>query len=189
VTAELFATRRLTAVPAAGCDLDALLEVYTSNPETLATTEGSAGEPGRYDRGMLERDLWMAELEPGRTAAALVLVESGRPVGAMDWLDVHPERGIPWLGMLMVHAAHQRRGLGREAAAGLAGHGREQGWERMGAGCLTGDARAEGFLAACGFAPAGRIDHRFAAGERSVSLWLLELQAVGGGPEGVQVGG
>ena len=189
MTAELFATGRLTAVPAADCDLDALLEVYTSNPGTLAVTEGSAGEPGHYDRGMLERDLWMAELEPGRTAAALLLAGSDRPVGAMDWLDAHPEREIPWLGMLMVHATYQRRGLGRDAMAGLAGHGRGQGWERLGAGCLTGDARAEGFLAACGFAPTGRVDHRFAAGERSVSLWLLELQAVGGGAEGVQVGG
>jgi hypothetical protein len=33
-----------------------VLDVYLSNPAYLELTEGSGGEPGRYDRGMLERD-------------------------------------------------------------------------------------------------------------------------------------
>lgn len=185
----LYATRRLQVVPAAEADLDALLGVYLSNPGTLAVTEGSGGEPGHYDRGMLERDLWMAELEPGRIAGALLLNQTGETVGAIDWVERHPQRDIPWLGLLMLHAGHQRCGLAREAVRGLVEHGRAAGWTALGAGCLADDARAAGFLAACGFGQTGRVDHRFAAGERSVSLWQAELEALGRGPEAGQVAG
>ena len=108
MTQSVYETSRLRVVEAASVDLEALLEVYLSNPRTLAITEGSAGEPGRYDRGMLERDLWIAGMEPERTAAALMLSSSDEPVGAIDWVERHPERDIPWLGMLMLHADHQR---------------------------------------------------------------------------------
>jgi GNAT superfamily N-acetyltransferase len=162
-------------VEAASVDLEALLEVYLSNPRTLAVTEGSGGEPGRYDRGMLERDLWIAGVEPERTAAALVLSSSGEPVGAMDWVERHLERDIPWLGMLMLHADHQRQGLGREALEGLAAQGRSRGWPALGAGCLADDARARAFLTACGLVQTGETSHGFAAGTRPVALWWLEL--------------
>jgi RimJ/RimL family protein N-acetyltransferase len=175
VTQPVYETPRLQVVEAASVDLESLLEVYLSNPRTLAVTEGSAGEPGRYDRGMLERDLWIAGMEPERTAAALMLSSSDEPVGAMDWVERHPERDIPWLGMLMLHADHQRQGLGREALEGLAVHGRSRGWRAMGAGCLSDDSRAGAFLTACGFVRSGETSHQFAAGTRSVALWWLGL--------------
>jgi RimJ/RimL family protein N-acetyltransferase len=176
VTQPVYDTSRLRVVDAASVDLEALLEVYLSNPRTLAVTEGSAGEPGRYDRGMLERDLWIAGMEPERTSAALVLASSGEPVGAMDWVERHPERDIPWLGMLMLHADHQRQGLGREALEGLAVHGRSRGWKALGAGCLSDDGRARAFLTACGLAQTGETSHGFAAGTRPVALWRLGLE-------------
>ena len=171
----VFATERLDAVPAADADLDRLLDVYRSNPDTLAVTEGSAGEPGRFDRGMLERDLWMAELEPGRTAAALVARAGAGVVGAIDWIERHPARGLPWVGALLIAAAHQRQGLGREALEGLAAHGRRLGWRSLGAGALADDPRAVAFLAACGFAESERVVHRVAAGDRSVVVMRREL--------------
>jgi RimJ/RimL family protein N-acetyltransferase len=163
VSGPVFATARLEAVPAAEADLDALLEVFRSNPDTLAITEGSAGEPGRFDRGMLERDLWMAELEAGRTAAALIARDGGAVVGSIDWVERHPRRGVPWVGALLILAGRQRQGLGREALDGLAEHGRQQGWRALGAGALADDPRAVAFLEACGFAPQERVVHRFAA--------------------------
>ncbi|MGN6379366.1 MAG: GNAT family N-acetyltransferase [Gaiellales bacterium] len=183
----VFQTARMRAVPAAEADLDGLLAVYLSNPGTLALTEGSAGEPGHYDRGMLERDLWMAELDPQRTAAALELAETGEPVGAMDWIERHPERDIPWLGMLMVHANHHRHGLGWEAVDGLAELGRRRGWTTLGAGSLADDDRAAGFLHACGFEHTGDTPGRLAAGPRTIRLWRRELELLGGVPEHGQV--
>ena len=175
MTQPVYETPRLRVVEAASVDIEALLEVYLSNPRTLAVTEGSAGEPGRYDRGMLERDLWIAGMEPERTAAALMLSSSDEPVGAIDWVERHPERDIPWLGMLMLHADHQRQGLGREALDGLAAHGRARGWKSLGAGCLSDDSRAAAFLTACGLMRTGETAHQFAAGTRRVALWWLEL--------------
>ena len=171
----LFETPRLRAVAAADSDLDRLLEVYLSRPDVLELTEGSAGAAGHYDRGMLERDLALADLDPTRTAAALV--RDGRVVGAMDWLDSHPLRGIPWIGMLMIGAAHERQGLGREALAGLVRRGAGEGWTAVGMGAV--DERCSGFLAALGFTPTGAVNHRFAGGEREVRLFELQLEASG----------
>jgi hypothetical protein len=67
-----FETPRLAVRAIRPDDLDALLDVYRSNPEYLALTEGSGGEPGRYDREMLERDVAVAAMTPGRRMAAVV---------------------------------------------------------------------------------------------------------------------
>ena len=52
-------------------DLVDLLSVRLSNPERLLRTEGSAGEPGRYDLGMLERDAMIASMDPARCLATV----------------------------------------------------------------------------------------------------------------------
>ena len=87
LAAAMYATERLDVRGVEERDVDGLLGVYRSNPEVLALTEGSAGEPGRYDRGMLERDLWMSELDEARHTAGLFLRDGGACVGVIDWLE------------------------------------------------------------------------------------------------------
>jgi RimJ/RimL family protein N-acetyltransferase len=166
----------LRAEPAAESDLDALLGVYLSHPEVLELTEGSAGAAGHFDRGMLERDLAMADLDPEETAAALLAGDG--PVGVLIWRERHPQRGIPWIGLCMIDAAVQRRGYGREALAGLLAHKAGQGWTEVGMGAV--DDRCAGFLQACGFGETGTTLHRFAGGEREVRLFVRQLKAAGG---------
>jgi RimJ/RimL family protein N-acetyltransferase len=175
LTASLFETARLRAEPAAESDLDALLGVYLSHPEVLELTEGSAGAAGHFDRGMLERDLAMADLDPEETAAALLAGD--RPVGILIWRERHPQRGIPWIGLCMIDAAVQRQGYGREAMAGLLAHKVNEGWTE--AGIAAVDDRCAGFLQACGFGETGTTRHRFAGGEREVRLFVRQLEAVG----------
>jgi RimJ/RimL family protein N-acetyltransferase len=156
-------------------DLDGLLGVYLSSPEVLAVTEGSAGEPGRYDRGMLERDVWMSQLDPLRHTHGLFLRGTGACVGVIDWIDEHPDDRCPWIGLVMVHAAHRRRGYAREAVSALAGHGRTAGWGRLRAAAIEGDAAATGLLRAAGMHEVDRRTGRFAAGERSLVVMELAL--------------
>jgi len=59
-----FETERLVIRDLREDDLEAVLPVYTSNPGYLALTEGSGGEPGRYDLDMLELDFVVAQMTP-----------------------------------------------------------------------------------------------------------------------------
>jgi RimJ/RimL family protein N-acetyltransferase len=180
----VFETARLTAAEVAGSDIPELLDVHLSNPAYLELTEGSGGVAGAYDRGMLERDLAMAALTPGRHTAVLRLREGGTCVGVVDWMDENPNDGLPWIGLVMIHAAHQRRGLGAEAIAGLAAHGRAAGWTRLREGVIDGNAAGMALALAAGMREIERKQHRVAAGERDLAVMELDLRAPPGRPPG-----
>jgi RimJ/RimL family protein N-acetyltransferase len=171
----MYETERLDVRGVEEADIDGLLAVYLSNPQVTAVTEGSGGEPGHYDRDMLERDLWMSELDEARHTVGLFLREGGTCVGVIDWLDRNPDDGSPWIGLVMVHGDHQRRGYGREAVLGLLELGRTQGWTRVRAAAIADDAATRGLYEAVGMHEIDRRGHAFAAGERSVAVLELEL--------------
>jgi RimJ/RimL family protein N-acetyltransferase len=170
----MYVTERLEVRGVEEPDIEGLLKVYLSNPRVIAVTEGSAGEPGRYDRGMLERDLWMSELDDFRHTAGLFLRDGGTCVGVIDWVDTDPA-GSPSIGLVMVHADHQRQGYGREAVLGLIGVGRKSGWARLRASGLAGDPATRGLFEAAGMREIDSRTATFAAGERSVVVYELEL--------------
>jgi RimJ/RimL family protein N-acetyltransferase len=170
----MYVTERLELRAVEEADIAGLLDVYLSNPQVIAVTEGSAGAPGHYDRGMLERDLWMSELDQNRHTAGLFLRDSGACVGVIDWVE-RDAGGIPSIGLVLVHAEHQRRGYGREAVQGLIVAGRESGWTRVRASALAGDPATTGLYEAVGMRATDRRTVAFAAGERSVVVFELEL--------------
>jgi hypothetical protein len=99
-----FETERLLVGDLEEGDLAAALEVFLSNPSYLELTDGSAGEPGRYDLGMLRRDFVLARISPGRHLAGIWTREPRELVGVLDWLEQHESDGLPWMGLLMVRA-------------------------------------------------------------------------------------
>jgi RimJ/RimL family protein N-acetyltransferase len=154
---ERLETARLVLEPAGDDDLPGLLDVYLSNPEYLAMTEGSGGEPGHYDLGMLERDVAIARMTPGRRLLALRLRATGRIVGLLDWVDESSSDGFPWLGLVLVHADSKRVGLATEAVEALLGELAAVGLAAMRAGVLPGNDAGAGFTRALGFA---RVEER-----------------------------
>ena len=170
----MYVTERLDVRAVEEADIAGLLDVYLSNPQVIAVTEGSAGEAGHYDRGMLERDLWMSELDENRHTAGLFLRDGGACVGVIDWVDQDAD-GIPSIGLVLVHALPQRRGYAREAVRGLIAAGRELGWTRVRASSLAGDPATRGLFEAVGMRERERRTAAFAAGERSVVVLELEL--------------
>jgi hypothetical protein len=71
--------------------MDGLLSVASSNPDPADDRETSGGEPGRFDRDMLERDLTVAWIDPARHP--LVLRTEEEPTRLTGWaevLDEHP---------------------------------------------------------------------------------------------------
>jgi len=168
-------TPRLTATQVTEDDVGELLDVYRSNPAYLDLTEGSGGVAGAYDRGMLERDLAMSEMTPGRHTCTLRLRDGGTCVGLLDWIDENPNDGTPWLGLIMIHADHQRRGLAAEVIAGLADHGRAAGWPRLREGVIEGNAAGMALALALGMREVERTPYKIAAGECELAVMELAL--------------
>jgi RimJ/RimL family protein N-acetyltransferase len=148
-------TERMILRPATEQDLDALLEVRLSNPERLARTDSSAGEPGRYDRGMLERDFAVAGFDPDRRLMSVWDRRDGTVIGLVDFLVKNPEDGVPWIGAIEIHATRQRRGYGREVAAAV-GAGLSAYGERVRAMVESSDSASLSFAHRCGFAEVER---------------------------------
>jgi len=171
----VFETPRLTAAEVTEDDVSELLAVHLSNQAYLDLTEGSGGTPGAYDRGMLERDLAMSDMTPGRHTAVLRLRDGGACVGVLDWMDENQSDGLPWIGLVMVHGDHQRSGLAAESIRGLAEHGRAAGWTRLREGVIEGNEAGMAPALAVGMREVERRPHRIAAGDCELSVMELAL--------------
>lgn len=157
--------------------LDGVVAVALSNPAFLASHEGSADGPGRYDRSMLERDLAVAALDRDRHSYAVVLAAGGQVVGWADVLDRHPRDGVPWIGLLEIHGDHHRRGYGREAANALAEQQRARGETRLRVGIDEGNDPASGFWSSLGYREVDVRERSSPSGRLSVSVRELDLDA------------
>jgi RimJ/RimL family protein N-acetyltransferase len=173
---EQFETERLLVRQLEADDLEALLPIYTSNPEYLSMTEGSAGEAGRYDLGMLERDFAIAGLVPGRRFAGVFLKPELEPVGVVDWLLENPSDGKPWIGLVLMRADRQRQGLGRETLAGLDRHLRQQGLSEVRAAVIERNAAGRALTESAGFELVETKVQRLAAGEETLLVFEHRLE-------------
>lgn len=136
-TEDAFETERLLVRDLVEDDLEAVFEVYASNPGYLELTSGAGGEPGLYDLEMLKRDFVVARMTPGRRMAGIFLKDSGEPVGVLDWMEEHPSDGKPWIGLLIVHADRQRLGIAAEVFEGLADRLRARRVDRVRAAVIA----------------------------------------------------
>jgi RimJ/RimL family protein N-acetyltransferase len=176
VTAEpaegTFETVRLRVRGAEADDLEDLLAAYTSNPAYLALTEGSHGEPGRYDRGMLERDFTLAQMTPGRHMLSVVAKDGSGVIGVLDWMERNPSDSYPWIGLVMVHGERQREGLAAEAVEGLLDHLRGRGMRAVRAGVIERNPAGRALMERLGFARVSETTMRMAAAEEAI--WVFE---------------
>ncbi|MEU1369478.1 GNAT family N-acetyltransferase [Streptomyces sp. NPDC005803] len=84
--------------------------LYATNPEYWR----AAGEhdPENIEAARVEADLRAeAAIEGGEVL--LARDRQGRLVGLLCLLDRHPTDGHPWIGLLLVHGDHHRKGIGR----------------------------------------------------------------------------
>ena len=135
-------------------------------------TEGSAGEPGRYDLEMLRRDLALAALTPGRHVVGLFDREDGEAFGVLDWLEENPSDGMPWVGLVMIRRDRQREGLASEALAALAESLRGRGAPAVRAGMIQRNAAACALARKLGLEPVSETTVRMASEERVVVVEL-----------------
>jgi RimJ/RimL family protein N-acetyltransferase len=161
-----FETERLTIRELVDDDLEQILDVYVSNPEYLELTEGSGGEPGLYDLGMLQRDFATARMSPGRVLAGLFLKPTDEAVGVLDWMDENPSDDLPWIGLLMVRADRQREGLASEAFEGLAELLRARAAQTVRAAVVERNEAGRALARKLGFEPVETRTRQMASAER-----------------------
>ena len=156
-------------------DSAALLEVFNSNPQWIAATNDFAGQTscGRSD---VEMFLWQATMrENGACLEARVAGQEG-PVGVVAWITPHPRDRCPWIGCILLHAArgyvgmelevnqkhagclvlhadHQRQGLGSEVLGAVEQLLAAAGWERVRASPPLAQPSAQAFLESLGYTP------------------------------------
>jgi hypothetical protein len=153
-TTPCIATRDLVLTDIEPSDVQAVLAIRHSNPDRLSRTEGNAGDSGVYDLDMLERDLAVALADPTRHTLVARLRSDDRVVALVDTMDAHPPDGLPWLGVVEVHASEQRRGIGRQCTEAIGHRARtELAARSIRAAADADDTRAEMFFASTQFVP------------------------------------
>jgi RimJ/RimL family protein N-acetyltransferase len=169
-------TARLVVREADEDDVEGLLAVALSNPGFTGHHEGSDGGPGRFDRGMLERDLAVAWMDPARHPLVIRTKPGpGRVIGWADVLDEHPRDHVPWIGLLEVHRHEQRKGFGREVVDALAGWVRERGAPALRLGVDEGNDAAWRFWQRMGFQQVEQRERVGPTGPMAVSVQELRL--------------
>lgn len=174
--ADEFETDRLVVRGLQADDLEALLAVYMSNPDYLQFTEGSGGEPGRYDIEMLERDVAVAQMTPGRQMAGILLKQTGELIGVLDWMEKNPSDGNPWIGLVMIRADWQRRGLAAEAFGGLAERLRSHGMSTLRAAVIQRNQAGRALADRLGFHMVSTTVKRMASGEEEIIVLDRRLE-------------
>lgn len=149
----LLETDRLIVGELEAEQLEGLLPVFQSRPEYLQMVEGTSGVPGLYDLSKLRRDWWLAQQMPGRRMCGIYVKPSQAAVGVLDFIEESNSDGHPWVGLLMIHAAHGRQGYAREALDALLDHGRSLGWTAIRVGVLERNEAGLSFARAMRFRP------------------------------------
>jgi RimJ/RimL family protein N-acetyltransferase len=92
-----------------------VLAVFESNPQYLEWTGG-------YDMEALRADWESSRTERGRNFMTIADGATREIVGLIEYLEVNPNDGHPWIGLIMTGAERQRKGLAAEAMDAVCRH-------------------------------------------------------------------
>jgi RimJ/RimL family protein N-acetyltransferase len=144
--------------------------VFSSNPRYLEWTEG-----GEYDLEMLRADWETAQGSEGRNMLALRDRETGELAGVIEYLDVNPNDGHPWIGLIMVGAERQREGLAAEAMLAVCDHVHLNWASPMRLGVIDENQAALALAISLGFQQYGEAVQDLGGGERRLVLLQRRL--------------
>jgi RimJ/RimL family protein N-acetyltransferase len=168
-----FETARLYIKRLIPSDLDALLEVWLSNPQYLQLTEGSRGQSGHYDLGMLQRDFAIAQVTPGRVFGGIWRKDNAELIGALDWLIQNPNDDHPWLGLIIIQADQQRQRFAHEVVADLVSHLAAKRRYSARAAIIDGNEAGAATMRALGFVPIATRSLKTATGDSRTTIFEL----------------
>lgn len=117
---------------------------------------------------------------PGHPAESMlklgILDRDDRMLGVIDVVRDYPEPATWYVGLLLIHPDHRRRGLGRAAMAGLEGFARDAGISRLMLSVVGANADASRFWTSLGFRETRRIASRIGAKDHALIEFERRLQ-------------
>jgi RimJ/RimL family protein N-acetyltransferase len=119
---------------------------------------------------LVVRDLRERALDDFLDTAGVSLNPSGEPVGVLDWIEENPSDGKPWVGLVMIRADRQRRGLASEALDGLADRLRASGARSVRAGVLARNPAGRALLQRLGVESVSTTTVRMTSEEEVIVL-------------------
>jgi RimJ/RimL family protein N-acetyltransferase len=164
-------TERLRFLPLGeSSDSDEVLPVFNSNPEWIAASNDYAGQ-GEWDRSDVEMHLWKESMRENSVAFLLRSLETEELIGLGGFLEPHPEREIPMIGLLLIHRSWQRRGLGTEAVEAMMEYLGDGDWDRVSVTVLEACPGVGEFWSRLGFEV---VEQTHDQDKRAV--WVMEAQ-------------
>lgn len=160
-------------------DLEKLLPVFLSNPDSLLQTEGSDGEIGKYDLERWQRDWYIAQMMPGRHMLGCYLKENDEAIGFAEYVEEHDRLGQPWFGAIVIRKDVQRQGLGREIMAVVMEHiHKETGAPLLYSGVLEQNKAGRALAQRVGFTRSTQqAAHQFPMGKQEIIVLERALVA------------
>ncbi len=146
----LYPARRLSAR-----DADAVLKLYEGNPQYFAAMHSPATRESVLDD--------LTALPPGKTAedkSFLGFYDGDALVAVMDWIAGYPDGRTAFIGLFMVDAAYQGKGVGSTIVRDCLDWFARLGFERARLGYVETNPQSEAFWKKNGFVPTGERSGR-----------------------------
>jgi RimJ/RimL family protein N-acetyltransferase len=119
---------------------------------------------------MLREDWQGARETDGRNMLALRDRDGAEIVGVLDYLDVNPADGHPWIGLIMIGARRQRAGLAAEAMEAVCDHIGLNWASPIRLGVIDENQAGLALAISLGFEPYGETVQEFAGREQRLVL-------------------
>jgi RimJ/RimL family protein N-acetyltransferase len=144
--------------------------VFESNPRYLAWTDGDD-----YDLEALRGDWESARSTRGRNMLTITDRTTGELAGVIEYLEVNPNDGHPWIGLIMTTAGRQREGLAREAMDAVCRHVNLNWASPVRLAVIDENEAGLGLAESLGFKPYGEAWQDLGSGEQRLVLmeWRL----------------
>jgi RimJ/RimL family protein N-acetyltransferase len=158
-------------------DVDLIHRLFASNPEFLSLRADIASSEDGYDRESVRNYCDLATLDPERHLLVAVDKESKEAVGIVDFVDESPADGLPWIGLVLIDGAQQRRGFGAEAVGAVAAHLESAGYGSLRVAVLRRNEPGLGFARSIGFVAYDTIAAPISQHTQRVVLMEMALPA------------
>ncbi|WP_289141095.1 GNAT family N-acetyltransferase [uncultured Brevibacillus sp.] len=138
---------RLVFTPVTRENFAELLSVYNSNPDYMEYAYGQRAVTLKEVEADHEENLGYAD----SFSYCLHEASSGYIVGVAQFILRNPRDGHPWLGLIMLHSDHQKKGYAKEFLDHLIHWYRDNGYSSLHLGVLEKNARVVPFYEKYGF--------------------------------------
>ncbi|AKM17832.1 GNAT family N-acetyltransferase [Geobacillus stearothermophilus] len=163
----MFETDRLLIKPIESIHVNALYEIYMSNPDYVNLTEGTTDGEGSYTKEQMLRDLHIAELT-GRQVMGIFKKMDQEMIGFLEYWEKADVDQMPWLGLLIIHKKYQGKGYGTEVTKGFLQWATSVGWPEVRIAVVKDLKDVVSFWQSFGFLPFAEKDKRFPSGMKQL---------------------